>query len=67
MAVQRSVSALPELAWTESSHSTGNGGECVVVASSNIQVHVRDSEQLSGPVLTVGPGAWTGFVGFVTG
>ncbi|MGA4997132.1 DUF397 domain-containing protein [Streptomyces arboris] len=67
MAVQRSVSALPELAWTKSSHSTGNGGECVEVASSNIQVHARDSKQLSGPDLAVGPGAWIGFVGFVTG
>ncbi|MFH9396657.1 DUF397 domain-containing protein [Streptomyces sp. NPDC017556] len=67
MTVQCSVSALPEFAWTKSSHSTGNGGECVEVASSNMQVHVRDSKQLSGPVLTVGPGAWNGFVGFVTG
>ncbi|MEV5855895.1 DUF397 domain-containing protein [Streptomyces anulatus] len=67
MTVQRSVSAPPELAWTKSSHSTGNGGECVEVASSNMQVHVRDSKQLSGPVLTVGTGAWNGFVCFMTG
>ncbi|MBT2381891.1 DUF397 domain-containing protein [Streptomyces sp. ISL-111] len=67
MTVQRSASTLPELAWTKSSHSTGNGGECVEVASSNMQVYVRDSKHLSGPVLTVGPGAWNGFVGFVTG
>ncbi|MET9766230.1 DUF397 domain-containing protein [Streptomyces sp. NPDC006415] len=65
MTVQRSVPALPESAWSKSSHSTGNGGECVEVASSNMQVHVRDSKQLSGPVLTVGSGTWRGFVGFV--
>ncbi|MFH8364087.1 DUF397 domain-containing protein [Streptomyces anulatus] len=56
-----------EVAWRKSSYSTGNGGECIEIASSDTQVHVRDSKQLGGPVLTVGPGAWSGFVGLVTG
>ncbi|MFH8514607.1 DUF397 domain-containing protein [Streptomyces gelaticus] len=53
-----------EVAWRKSSHSTGNGGECVEFAA-DTHVHVRDSKQFSGPMLTVGPGAWTGFIGLV--
>ncbi|MFB6990627.1 DUF397 domain-containing protein [Streptomyces sp. NPDC056178] len=30
-------------------------------------VHIRHSKQLSGPMLTVGPGAWAGFIGLVAG
>ncbi|MDQ0695259.1 MULTISPECIES: DUF397 domain-containing protein [Streptomyces] len=30
-------------------------------------VHVRDSKQLGGPVLTLGPAAWAGFVELAAG
>lgn len=32
MSVQRGEMAVPEAAWFKSSHSTGDGGECVEVA-----------------------------------
>lgn len=56
----------PGLVWFKSSYSTGNGGECVEVAAAAARVHIRDSKQTSGPVLTVAPAAWAGFVGLVT-
>ncbi|WP_372446662.1 DUF397 domain-containing protein [Streptomyces laculatispora] len=56
-----------EVAWRKSSYSTGNGGECVEFAAAATHVHIRDSKQLSGPILTVGPGTWAGFVGLVAG
>ncbi|MEU9760465.1 DUF397 domain-containing protein [Streptomyces sp. NPDC001834] len=56
-----------EVAWRKSRYSTGDGGECVEVAAAATHVHIRDSKQLSGPMLTVGPGAWAGFIGLVVG
>lgn len=66
MSAQHTVQSVPEAAWFKSSYSSGGGGECVEVAAAATRVHVRDSKQTSGPVLTVGSGAWTGFVGLVT-
>ncbi|MEU5657120.1 DUF397 domain-containing protein [Streptomyces sp. NPDC047737] len=59
--------SVPETAWLKSSYSSGEGGECVEFAAGAAHVHVRDSKHASGPVLTVGPEAWAGFVGLVTG
>lgn len=56
-----------EIAWRKSSYSGAEGGDCVEVAAVPTHVHIRDSKQLSGPMLTVGPEAWAGFVGLVTG
>lgn len=72
-----------ELAWFKSSYSGAEGGQCVEVAwrkggysgtedcvgvaAAATHVHIRDSKQLSGPVLTVDPGAWAGFIGLVAG
>ncbi|MGY5007340.1 DUF397 domain-containing protein [Streptomyces sp. 900105755] len=63
MNVQRNRAAVPEAAWFKSSYSTGNGGECVEVVEAPGAVHIRDSKSRSGPVLTVTPEAWAGFVG----
>ncbi|MEU1211990.1 DUF397 domain-containing protein [Streptomyces sp. NPDC005790] len=54
-----------EVAWRKSSYSGAEGGQCVEFAAAATHVHIRDSKQASGPVLTVGPGAWAGFVGLV--
>jgi hypothetical protein len=67
MNVQRSRAAVSEAAWFKSSYSTGNGGECVEVAEASGAVHIRDSKVRSGPVLTVAPDAWAGFVGLAVG
>ncbi|WP_308409001.1 DUF397 domain-containing protein [Streptomyces sp. AC558_RSS880] len=49
------------LRWFKSSYSSEEGGECVEVAIDSVAVHVRDSKQAleHGPVLTVGPVAWS--------
>jgi hypothetical protein len=54
--------AAPELAWFKSSYSGAEGGQCVEVAESGEAVHVRDSKDAAGPMLTVSPPAWAGFI-----
>ncbi|MCC9308399.1 DUF397 domain-containing protein [Kitasatospora sp. RB6PN24] len=54
--------ASPEMTWSKSSYSSGAGGECVEVATSNATVHIRDSKDPVGPRLTVDPAAWASFV-----
>ncbi|GBQ03675.1 toxin [Streptomyces spongiicola] len=51
-----------EVAWRKSSYSGAEGGDCVEVAATPGTVHVRDSKQLGGPVLSVSPRAWAGLV-----
>ncbi|MDU0255340.1 DUF397 domain-containing protein [Streptomyces sp. PU10] len=51
-------------AWRTSSYSGPSGGDCVEVADNCPAgaVPVRDSKNPSGPVVTVGAGAWQAFV-----
>ncbi|WP_392750097.1 DUF397 domain-containing protein [Streptomyces sp. LN590] len=58
--------AAQELAWFKSSYSGAEGGQCVEVANATGAVHIRDSKVAAGPVLTVSPHAWAGFVGRAT-
>ncbi|MBB4985057.1 DUF397 domain-containing protein [Streptomyces nymphaeiformis] len=51
-----------ELAWFKSSYSTGDGGNCVEVATAPTTVHVRDSKNPTGPQLTLSPGTWAEFL-----
>jgi hypothetical protein len=55
-----------DFAWVKSSYSGSDGGECVEVAVAPERVHVRDSKDPAGPVLTVSPEAWTSFVAFAS-
>lgn len=50
--------------WRKSSYSGSTGGDCVEVAPTRPTgaVPVRDSKNPSGPVVTVGAGAWQAFV-----
>jgi hypothetical protein len=50
--------------WRKSSYSGNTGGDCVEVAVGCPAglVPVRDSKVPSGPVVTVGAGAWRAFV-----
>ncbi|MCQ4042498.1 DUF397 domain-containing protein [Streptantibioticus rubrisoli] len=50
--------------WRKSSHSSEHGGQCVEVATCPTTVHVRDSKDKSGPVLSFTPQAWSRFVEF---
>ncbi|WP_329532691.1 DUF397 domain-containing protein [Streptomyces sp. NBC_01450] len=52
---------MPHFEFAKSSHSSGNG-ECVEVAR-NIPgtVAVRDSKDVTGPMVVVAPSAWVAF------
>ena len=48
--------------WRKSSYSSGNGGECIEVASPEGADAVRDTKQAdTGPVLRFTPAAWRRF------
>ncbi|GAA4819022.1 DUF397 domain-containing protein [Streptomyces ziwulingensis] len=49
--------------WHRSSHSSSEGGNCVEVAAHPAAVHVRDSKNPGGGILTVAPATWAGFLG----
>ncbi|MCX5527682.1 MULTISPECIES: DUF397 domain-containing protein [Streptomyces] len=67
MSVQHSKTAVPEAAWTKSSYSTGNGGECVEVAAVSGAVLVRDSKRPAVARLAFGTEAWGGFMRMAAG
>jgi Domain of unknown function (DUF397) len=49
--------------WRKASYSSNNGGACIEVARNLPRViAVRDSKDPDGPVLTVAPGIWRGFI-----
>ncbi|WP_326689639.1 MULTISPECIES: DUF397 domain-containing protein [unclassified Streptomyces] len=51
-----------ELSWFKSSYSGPEGGNCVEVAHTTGAVHVRDSKEQRGPVLSVPPRQWATFI-----
>lgn len=53
-----------QLAWSKSSYSSNEGGNCIEVAAEPGAVHVRDSKDRHGPALSFSPAAWTAFVSF---
>ncbi|MET8677585.1 DUF397 domain-containing protein [Streptomyces sp. NPDC004647] len=55
------------LTWFKSSYSGDEGGACIEVAVGTGTVHVRDSKNPGGPVLTLTPDAWADFVRLAAG
>ncbi|MFE6931969.1 DUF397 domain-containing protein [Streptomyces sp. NPDC057699] len=54
-----------KLAWRRSSYSSsGDGNDCVEVATTPATVHVRDSKDRPGPRLGFAPTAWEAFVAY---
>ena len=51
--------------WKASSHSSGEGGQCVEVAPDKTMVLARDSKDPDGPVLGFGADAWAAFLNTV--
>ena len=51
-----------ELTWFKSSYSDTEGGDCVEVATCPSTIHVRDSKNAAGPMLSIPPAQWTAFV-----
>ncbi|WP_084000331.1 DUF397 domain-containing protein [Actinomadura kijaniata] len=56
-----------ETRWRKSSHSSGQGTQCVEVAVlTNAEgVAARDSKDASGPVLVLSPAGWRGLLSMV--
>ncbi|GFE21904.1 DUF397 domain-containing protein [Streptomyces nigrescens] len=50
------------LAWFKSSYSSDEGGDCVEVASCPHAIHIRDSKNPGGPILTLSAAAWSAFL-----
>ncbi|MGP3921715.1 DUF397 domain-containing protein [Streptomyces sp. 8N616] len=55
---------MTELKWFKSSYSTGDGPNCVEIASIPGTVHVRDSKDKQGPQLAFSPEEWAAFVSY---
>jgi hypothetical protein len=54
---------LSKATWRKSSHSSGNGGQCVEVARNLPEVvAVRDSKNTIGPSLAFTPAQWEAFI-----
>ncbi|MEU2620830.1 DUF397 domain-containing protein [Streptomyces sp. NPDC007157] len=48
----------------KSTYSSGEGGDCVEVATDAHTVHVRDSKDTARPGLAVDADTWAAFVGY---
>ncbi|MBR8642072.1 DUF397 domain-containing protein [Streptomyces tuirus] len=53
------------VAWFKSSHSGGEGNECVEIANLRTGVGLRDSKTPDGGTLTVSTGAFAAFIASV--
>ncbi|MGW5212060.1 DUF397 domain-containing protein [Streptomyces sp. NPDC004051] len=51
------------LQWFKSSHSGGEGGECIEIASTLAAIHIRDSKDTGQGGFAVAPDTWTAFLG----
>lgn len=47
--------------WRKSSYSGQSGGNCIEVADHDSRVLIRDTKDLSGPMLRFAPDAWRAF------
>ncbi|MGW0822124.1 DUF397 domain-containing protein [Streptomyces sp. NPDC002845] len=55
------------LAWFRSSYSSsGDGNDCIEIATAPGLVHVRDSKNIGGPRLALAPEAWADFVTYAS-
>lgn len=56
------------LVWFKSSYSSsGDGNDCIEVATAPDVVHVRDSKDIGGSQLVLARHAWVGFVAHASG
>ncbi|MEU2128332.1 DUF397 domain-containing protein [Streptomyces sp. NPDC018352] len=61
-----SARATSELEWFKSSYSSGDGNDCIEVATTPGTVHVRDSKNVTLPPFTVTSVAWAEFVSYAS-
>jgi hypothetical protein len=64
MNAETTTGSVTELTWFKSSYSGAEGGQCVEVAACSGTVHVRDSKDKAGPILSVCSQGWTTFIAF---
>ncbi|MFD6420948.1 DUF397 domain-containing protein [Streptomyces sp. NPDC060198] len=50
--------------WQKSSYSGEEGGACVEVSAHPAAIHIRDSKNPEGPILTVATGTWSAFAAY---
>ena len=55
------------LQWRKATYSSGNGGNCIEVATADHTVAVRDSKDPDGPRLTFEARAWQAFAAKIKG
>ncbi|MGW8974601.1 DUF397 domain-containing protein [Streptomyces platensis] len=48
--------------WHKSTHSGSAGGNCVEVATCPHAIHIRDSKNPGGPILTLSAATWSAFL-----
>ncbi|GES32103.1 DUF397 domain-containing protein [Streptomyces angustmyceticus] len=48
--------------WSKSTYSGSAGGDCLEVATCPHAIHVRDSKNPGGPMLTLSATAWASFL-----
>ncbi|MET8693361.1 DUF397 domain-containing protein [Streptomyces bauhiniae] len=52
----------PTLTWFKSSYSGANEPDCVEVALTSTEIHIRDSKTADGDRLTLPAATWTRFL-----
>ncbi|MEU2061487.1 DUF397 domain-containing protein [Streptomyces sp. NPDC013455] len=48
--------------WRRSSYSSSEGGNCLEMAAHPAAIHIRDSKNPTGPVLSLSPATWSEFL-----
>ncbi|MCX4636033.1 DUF397 domain-containing protein [Streptomyces platensis] len=48
--------------WHKSTYSGSQGGDCLEVATCPHAIHIRDSKNPGGPILTLSAAAWSAFL-----
>ncbi|MGA5564681.1 DUF397 domain-containing protein [Streptomyces platensis] len=48
--------------WRKSSYSGSEGGNCLEVSACPHAIHIRDSKNPGGPILTLSAAAWSAFL-----
>ncbi|MGW4027918.1 DUF397 domain-containing protein [Streptomyces sp. NPDC004838] len=53
-----------QLRWHKSSYSGSGGGNCVEVAAGADVIHIRDSKNHGGPIVTLSSRSWAAFLAY---
>ncbi|MFI5806342.1 DUF397 domain-containing protein [Streptomyces sp. NPDC051561] len=62
MTIKPSVDTTAAPTWIKSSYSSNEGPDCVEIAATPGTVHIRDSKNPQGPLLTFAHAEWSAFL-----